>query len=373
MIYYIFFGISVFSLYYSDRQTVRDYSGKIFNKKNVFMLFSIIPLILLATFRDVSIGTDVKVYIAPTFDLACKAGSYSEFMRTQPYEFLYATINYLVAQISHNIQWLFCVLEIMMLLPTYYFICYHKKQRISVAISLFSFCFLYYAYTYNTVRQYMAMACIMIAYTFMDKRSYLKSYILILTAFGFHTSAFVCVVFPILHWLITNKKAHMYNKYLIISLVVAVYLIALNYAFFFRLIGTYLPFIPKRYLSNNYMFSNTVDIPYASLAVSLLAIFISMFIYIKSRSDDDLWLFFLCIMSFPGNIIAVHAVFVQRIFWYLQMYYIVVLGKGSSLFIKNSVYKYIYGASIFVIVFFYWLFTYVFGKAALIYPYRMMQ
>ena len=245
MIYYIVFGISVFSLYYSDRQTVRDYSGKIFNKKNVFMLFSIIPLILLATFRDVSIGTDVKVYIAPTFDLACKAGSYSEFMRTQPYEFLYATINYLVAQISHNIQWLFCVLEIMMLLPTYYFICYHKKQRISVAISLFSFCFLYYAYTYNTVRQYMAMACIMIAYTFMDKRSYLKSYILILTAFGFHTSAFVCVVFPILHWLITNKKAHMYNKYLIISLVVAVYLIALNYAFFFRLIGTYLPLYLK--------------------------------------------------------------------------------------------------------------------------------
>lgn len=373
MIYYIIFGISVFFAYFSDKVELGDHNRKICNKKNIFILFSVIPLILLATFREVSIGTDVKVYIVPTFKLACKADSYSEFMDIQSYEFLYATINYLIAQITHNIQWLFCVLEIMMLVPTYYFIYYHKQQQISVPISIFCFCFLYYAYTYNTVRQYLAMACIMVAFTFMDRRSYIKAYIFIIIALGFHTSAVVCVVFPILHWLLTNRRAYKYRKSLIISIVIVVYLIALNYAFFFRQIGAYLPFIPKRYLSNDYMFNHAADIPYANIAISILAIIVSAAVYVKSKSDYDLWLMVLCIIAFAGNIIAIRAVFTQRIFWYLQIYYIVVLGKGSSLFIKNVIYKYIYCAMIFAMGIIYWLFTYVLGKAALIYPYKIMQ
>lgn len=368
-IYYIGFISAVFFLYCANCNI--SYGKYTSITKVVFVFLSMMPLVILATFRDTSVGKDVAIYIKPLFELACWRDSYVDFMKVQSYEIIYATITYIVSTISHNINVLFGVFEIVMLIPTYYFI-WHYKKYVSVPIVLLSFCFLFYAYTYNTVRQYMAMAMVMIAYTFLEHREYFKSYIFLILAIGFHTSAFVCLIIPLLHWLITGRKSFKYKRGLISLLTILVYVIAINYNVIFRIVGTYLTFIPRRYLSNMYMISGKMDLPYANIVVAGIAIIVSIIVCYKEKRDSDMWMLFMCLIAFSGNVIAIYATFVQRIMWYFQIYYIVAMGRGSCVLKNSSAKKYIYDSWIIVVCFMYWIYTYVLGHAAEIYPYKFI-
>lgn len=67
----------------------------------------------------------------------------------------------------------------------------YYKDRVSVGISTLVMFFLFYTGSYNTVRQYLAIAIIIFAYRFIERRELLKYLLFVLLATSIHSTAMI--------------------------------------------------------------------------------------------------------------------------------------------------------------------------------------
>lgn len=171
-------------------------AGKIneeYNKKTIiiFSILSILTLAVIGGARDVSLGTDVKVYVISHFDYAHGFNNIFGFLTTfnthTGREPLYRTIVFLVSRFTNDVHWLLFTFQVIIVSLVYIGAYKHRKVA-PIELTLLIWCFLYYNDSYNVVRQHLAMAVIFSGIDYLENRKYFKFCIFIALATMLHTS-----------------------------------------------------------------------------------------------------------------------------------------------------------------------------------------
>ena len=149
MIYILCFAISVFFAIIANKY--KDSSKKYY----FFSIISILFPALLAGLRDVNIGTDVKVYVLPSFNIALASHNLSAFFENMKYynlDFLFLVLTFFTSHAFENISFvLFC--ESFITISLFYFginnICDEKKGRPFIFLL---FLLIYYNFSLNNIQ-----------------------------------------------------------------------------------------------------------------------------------------------------------------------------------------------------------------------------
>lgn len=364
MIYIIIFTSSIIFACLASK-----FRGK--NTKWIFVLFSILSIIipaLLAGMRDLSIGTDVSTYIINNYELARNAKSFLEYaMIVYAKEPLYMLIVYLVTKIFKDIHILLFVFSLIDLVCIYIG-AYRLKKYISIPTVLVIYYFFYYNDTYNMVRQHMAMAVLFLGIINVLEKKYWKFLPYIIIATMLHSSAVLSIVFPIIHWFISNKVIGKNYKFreLLIVFVSAIVCIFPKYIY---IALADVGILSQRYIyyfQANSVSDNVLDTMFYLMEISIVLLFatrarkkIYAFDYLKINAILTLIFLQLSRVMYYGGRFSVY-------FGMINMLMLAQLNKIG----KNKEQRIAVNMLLALMLLIYWWYIYVYGGASETYPYK---
>ncbi|MGO5342474.1 EpsG family protein [Escherichia coli] len=186
-IYLIVFAISIFLFYLSQRKVSGKHS---FFISNIFLFSSAIPLLLLSTLRDYSVGTDTLTYNALYNSLPV---SFDDFIHELGIfkESSFLILEYIIK--SCNFNYTIMLLVIAIIIITLYFkaiIELSIKPELSLLLLLF-LCF--YIFHFNAARQGITVAIFFYSIKYIISRDFKKYLIFIFIGFSFHKTIILCL------------------------------------------------------------------------------------------------------------------------------------------------------------------------------------
>ena len=352
MLYLTCFLVSIFLIYREDVTARRVYG----------VLTSGI-LIILAALRDEKVGYDVMIYQKAMFSIAKKSTSIISYYQNRmisSMEPLYSLVTYVASRLG-NISSLFLINETIIVVFTLITL-RNMRDYAEPHISFACFVFQYYLRGYDTVRQSMAQAIVFYAYSLYEKKKHIPCIIFMVIAIGFHYSAVVGFGIILIKKLCDGQLKKVWT--LIISMCTFILCFAFRYIFIW-VVNTF-SFLPAKYISARYLFieGGKIDFSVTKFLYVLFA-FIILVIYGKRREDQSTnntslyiankcienydFLFIMMAFSLGGVIIASQANFAHRVFYYPEMFSMVIIPNFVKIFKKDSLNRYL--ASIFLYIF----------------------
>lgn len=201
-IYFVTFIFSYFFCLIGEKLTNKG------NRKNAIFMFSLAAIIpsILAGIRDYTIGTDIATYGHWLFLGAKSSTNLIDFAISNPsIEFLYSVLVYVTAHLFQTEHWLYFFTGVIV----YGFTIgafYRYRNYISISIAWVSYLFLFYGDTLNAMRQSIAMAIFIYAFSYFQTRERIKFVILIALAFLFHTTSIIIVGFVGIYLLLERRN-----------------------------------------------------------------------------------------------------------------------------------------------------------------------
>lgn len=189
--------------------------------RRIGSLFAVLPPILLAGFRDSTVGSDMELYIIPIFEtvssmelsLSAIADKYEDI------ELLYLFLNYIVSMITNYSFVFLIVIHLLIILPMYL-----SAMKLRLSLSPVMFMFIYYMIFYqeslSIVRQSIAISLFIYAITAWLDKQYLKYFLITLLAIGFHRTAILTLTIPSIYYLIYRYPINIYKKQYLITLII---------------------------------------------------------------------------------------------------------------------------------------------------------
>lgn len=242
-------------------------------KKQNFLFYIIIILgIFMYAVRAKNMGVDTKMYIE-----IYESQIFGTI--TNHVEPLYAFLNKILFQCKAPIWILQGCCGALTLIPLAFVI---KKVSVNPILSLFFYFALFgYLYSFNAVRQMIAISFVLLAYTYYPKK--IKTILYIIIAMGFHTSAIIAsAVF--LTPFIKTKKAF---TILLLSLSFILGFIV-NDTFLTLILGRYSVYITDKALSSQFGFRDNVGYA-AIMALALNAIYLMMDLSATTQIKQSKW------------------------------------------------------------------------------------
>lgn len=185
--------------------------------------FAIIPLVLLAAFRDESIGTDTPNYIYLFEDAIENKGSIINYIFRHPsFEIGFLTYNFCIAQCTESII-IYYIVTYGAIIGLTYASALKLRAYISPHIFMFIYVFIFFSETLNGQRQYMAISLVIYAVANLLIGGGIKYLVLTIIACFVHTSSIISIVIGGTYWQI--RKFPIYNhklRYAIICIIVLV-------------------------------------------------------------------------------------------------------------------------------------------------------
>lgn len=319
--------------------------------------------VLLAALREITVGTDIKTYVLPSFNLSKNANSLLDFMKTNFYvmDVLFNVLVYVSAKIFHSLQFLLGSIQLIISLSVYLSIdkMLKKDQR---CIGLITYYFVFYCMGLNLMRQTMAVAIGMLALVFFTQSKKKLCIICILLAMGFHKSAIFTLLLILVYWV--NKK--FYKKWLPYLCASCIVTIILFYQQIMIMAIKSLPQIFGGYL--NYMSMKQNNWPMADLILYLCSMLIGVFL-LKKQDYFQHFLGLMSICAVAGIIISKSMTVAGRIMLYCNYYIIFIMANAKNI-IKNTKFNNIItNLLITILVMVYWLIQYIVLKNNQVYPY----
>lgn len=204
----IYLGVIIIIMIYSLFGNVNKNS----NTKKCYLIVCFGLLTVVAMLRKYTIGTDLNLFYAPTFEQI----KYLDFSNLFEVEFEggYVLINKIISLFCGDVQGLI-VLTSCFIIPVYGVFIYKNSEKVEISTMLFVLLRIYFM-TLNIIRQEIAVAIILIAYEYIKQHKNLKAIILILLATSMHTSAIICLA------LIPLYKIKFTRKTFLVLLIIAI-------------------------------------------------------------------------------------------------------------------------------------------------------
>ena len=175
-------------------------------KRRMALVFAIAIPSLVAGLRGASVGGDTSMYIREYYS----PGSWlfgTGFTRT--FELGYSLLRDFIFRLGLPHQVMFFIMQ-GATISFLYAATREEKDQIDVKVAMFVYMFDAYFQSFNMMRQALAVAIVIYAYTQIVKDKYIRGVLFILCALLFHQTAIVCflVVFVIL--ILKSKHAKIY-------------------------------------------------------------------------------------------------------------------------------------------------------------------
>lgn len=168
------------------------------DKKNniILHIFAIIPPIVLLTFRDLTVGTDTQRY---TYMLSWvqNSRSFIGYIIATRIEFGFATIIHLLGTRNLPETYLFFLTSLLVIVPVYLG-CIRLSKYVSPVLVLFLYYMMFYHYSFNILRQAIAMSFIFLAFTYVIENRLTKSLLFGIVALSFHYVSIVYIAINLL-------------------------------------------------------------------------------------------------------------------------------------------------------------------------------
>lgn len=264
--------------------------------KIIYCSLGALILVVVAGFRDKTIGTDTTFYAESVFKDALNYPSLLSYIDNTREESGYALLNYLVAGCTDTLQVLLFVTQIITLLFVILAI-FEKKLDKYILFIMTMYMFLFFNHTMNFIRQTMAMSCFLYAYACYDNRKFNKAFVAVVFAFFFHKS----VIFGLLLVVLSEVLLKVKLKYQFLILLVLSFLVwsLLNNVEFF------VQFFSEINLFENYQYYTEENMGTGSNVSEILVrtVLILIVLYVRKRGyidkrDGNLFVLFLLIEIF---------------------------------------------------------------------------
>lgn len=205
MVYLLSFAVSLFFIWVS---------GKIKNKNKIisYCLTAVGLLIpcMLAALRSIEIGTDTDTYVVRLFNHAHGLdGSFWEFYThryTVVTEPLYILATYISSKLSTDVGMLFFINQALVILPIYFAIKRKSQNTNETLLGMLVYLTFFFNLSLNMARQSIALAFIVLAFSYLDDNKNIKFFIFSIIATLFHTTAVIVVGIFVVYKLLTSQK-----------------------------------------------------------------------------------------------------------------------------------------------------------------------
>ena len=222
MIYIIVFLLSILFAYLANKSKSKTAC--------IFLLFiSALFPILLAGFRDISIGTDTSNYYGKLVQ-ALRYDTFDQFRKISDMEVGFVLFTYLCSKITDSQIAYFIFVHSLVIIPVFVAL-YRCRSFVNFANALFIYYFIFYCATLNTTRQAIAVSIVLLSLSYLVYNEKCKSLILIFFAYLFHRTA-ILFFFIYLIYIFTRKYNIRQNvgKYFIAITFILIFLYVLvNY------------------------------------------------------------------------------------------------------------------------------------------------
>ncbi len=184
------------------------FAEKFFKKNHkflglLFMGISLFTLCFIAGVRNLTVGTDVNVYVSRLIHVSNNSIDIFNYLKNSNSDLLFALLIYL-GNLSKSAHFVLFLIELAVALPIYIY-AYKTKEKNSLSITILIFFLTMYCVSFNLMRQSIAIAICILAYYYFNNRQSNKAYILLIVAALFHKTALIFVVTFFINWMIKSR------------------------------------------------------------------------------------------------------------------------------------------------------------------------
>ena len=367
IIYLIYFFIS-FVLLAVSKKFEKNKKLSIF-----FQVLSIIVLCILASVRDVTIGTDVKTYVHPVFRICSNYDCSMLDIYGYHMESGYYFLNYFISIFTQKLYILLFIIQFFVLCFSFFGIKrMYKKNYLYV---YFLFIVLFYNMTLNIVRQFMALALCLYALGALIENKDKKFFLFVFLAFLFHSSAILFLGIYLLYKIIKKNPKNLFK--LIIFSVICFSLGTILY-FLFPNILENINFLAKYkfYLTNYVNATLEFNTMATILDLTFILLYIMFYKIYDRKSELSRFYFALLLIDFVCLLIATKYTIVYRLGLYFRIPAILFFLANCDFIFSNKNRKnnnLIYRLISVIFVLLYWYYVYVIGNSGQTVPFKISE
>ena len=298
---------------------------------------------VLAACRDLTVGTDITVYLTQQYRDAEVSNIFTYIQRfsDQPLGFL-LTI-YISANFFHNIHGCMAIIELIILLCTYkaiYFYSY-KKTALPMLFGYFSL----FAYSLNIMKQMIAVSIVFLASTYLCKYQYRRYVFFVLLAYTMHQTAIIgFILYPIFKIVQNKNRVTQSGKKLILYTASIIFVFCIY--FFQSHFLSILSFIRNSY---SYVSQHTEDAKFDRFSFLLLIILIIAYMYScvtqQNKEHNETLFDYIAYLSFIGYVFREFTLIgmgLERIAFYFQIFSTVYFNILEKRVRARNIFKKIY-------------------------------
>ncbi len=195
--------------------------------KRVFLVLSVVFPCALAGLRGDYIGTDMQIYVVPTYKMAMSSDSFVEFCgivaaKLRINDIGYLFITYLATRLPNSRFVLLASLEALVYIPIFVSLLKYNKNKNSVIFGQFIFFSFLYNASYNMVRQSIALAFATLSIFYLIHREKLRFILFVAIGALFHYSAFILLGIYLIYQLYSDKRISKSIKKAFLALILVV-------------------------------------------------------------------------------------------------------------------------------------------------------
>ena len=333
MVYLLMFLISITMI------TIGLKNKSIFGKILIFIGL-ILPCIM-AGLRDVSVGTDTSGIYYRYFSFAKSQKNFVDFLNFIKNYYVksdsfFEFVVYIVAHLNLSYNFLLFIIEVLIIFPIYFALKNISKNNNEIILGLLYFYLLLYNLSLNMLRQSVAIAFVLLAFSIFitkkDKKGKILTILCLLIAIGNHSTAFLGILMILLYSFYNNSKISIKSKRIIsvILVILSLFILMFYKKIFIIFANLNITKTPLFYLEKY----SQLDFDYTGTLINIGIIL--FLIFNKNKFNEKLNMQFGITISLINLILSQMGVFIlyfHRVSYYL--FYILIL-YVSQLKIKGK-------------------------------------
>lgn len=237
VIYLLAFAISTILIAIAEKQ-----------KTKYFILLSFVAVLipcLLAGFRAADVGTDVTVYLKQLTHAAISSEDISQYFKSywfyswrnmyiKDYDIGFSLLVYFVAKLTSSMVAVQFAVSAVILVPIYIALAKGRKNH-PVWLGMLVFYLYFYNTTLNMMRQWAAMAFLLLAFRYLVEKKWGLVALFSAIAMLFHSSALIVVIIYLIYgclcvarrWRFAQNDIHLSGEMVLMLLITAVTFVAI--------------------------------------------------------------------------------------------------------------------------------------------------
>lgn len=177
----------------------------------LFSAISILLPVLLAGFRDFSIGIDVENYLYKDYYwVGVRTRDFWDYLRYYHSlgrgEYVFVFLLAILGKLTANFR-VFLFLSHTVIITTMYVGAWRQRKSADPALIMMLFYLFFFNHSLNIIRQYMAMAMIFAAFKNVTERKYLRFCLVVLAAYTIHSASVLALSIPLIHFFLYGNTA----------------------------------------------------------------------------------------------------------------------------------------------------------------------